>query len=211
MACEIKPYTLPEPAKFPEWQHLYEATRTLADGRTVKVKAGLHYMRGNARPYFSVTGDIYTARGAWDNGGQVSSETLEAFPELTRVQALHLSWSNGEPFHIDNGWYFISGYYGGLGEPYHGGNSKQQIRDAAGKFIDWREPTPDESLEMAARILRVKVNALKRTAARWQADGDGSRADIKARFLSWVDAQRARWQLEAQDGIDTLESLRGNA
>lgn len=75
---------------FPVWQHRYVAREN-----GVKVVAGLHYIEGNTRPYFSVT-------------GSATEEILAAFPRLAPVVALHLADDSGVPMHaIANALYHL--------------------------------------------------------------------------------------------------------
>lgn len=97
----------------------------------IVVKAQLYQLSGNNAPYFSVTADIYKSKAyvgarndrGWLAGGCLHKEILKFAPDLAPVVALHLADDNGAPMHAEaNGWYWISGALGGLGERYHGGN-----------------------------------------------------------------------------------------
>jgi hypothetical protein len=123
---------------FPEWQHRYISTRRADSvakrcGRRygyMRVEAGLHHLRGNPLPYFSVTAEIYYP-GHQNNPfacGCMDEDVLRLWPKLAPVVALHLCDSTGLPMHAEaNGWYQLAGYYEGAGERYHAGNSPRNF------------------------------------------------------------------------------------
>jgi hypothetical protein len=97
-------------AKFPEWQHKLEKTATLADGRRIAVEAGLRYLEGNDRPYFSVTCSGWDPghKGRSDFGGCCHDIILQAFPQLKPIVDLHLSDNLGVPMHaVANAEYWV--------------------------------------------------------------------------------------------------------
>lgn len=71
--------------------------------------------------YWSITGTYDRACGC------IHSEILQARPDLAPIVAIHLSDANtGQPMHAEaNGWYWIAGALGGLGERFHGANDSQ--------------------------------------------------------------------------------------
>ena len=97
---------------FPEWSHVFKATRTskrltkeYGPGAQISVKAGLHYIRGNSRPYFSVTAEITTnqsrRRNDCETCGCLHEYILRFWPALAPVVALHGSDDQGEPMHAN--------------------------------------------------------------------------------------------------------------
>lgn len=90
-----------------EWQHKVTLRKSLkcecGKPSTFTVVAGLHCIRGNKAPYFSVTGTIeHTDKRETDPfcvGGCMHETVLKHFPELAPVVALHLSDDKGEPMH----------------------------------------------------------------------------------------------------------------
>jgi hypothetical protein len=75
----------------------------------------LHKLAGNERPYFSVTGDLWTSERTYHSGndrnhlegGCIHERILAAWPELAPLVALHLSDDTGAPMHdVENGWYW---------------------------------------------------------------------------------------------------------
>src|SRR3990167_8710708 len=103
------------------------------------VRGGLHWIRGNKKPYFSLTCSYP------DGGGATHDLILKHFPQFADLAALHLADIDGVPHHaLANGFYLLAGAFPGpLGERYHAGNS-------------YRNPTPDECLSSFAKLWRVQ-------------------------------------------------------
>jgi len=218
-------------ADFPEWQHKYTATKPYAgDGygskAQIRVEAGLYYLQGNKRPYFSVTGEIFIpGRRDFEAGGCLHDEIVRHWPELAPVIALHLSDDQGDPMHAEaNGWCQLAGYYGGAGERYHAGNGKIQHWKPGGVFDGYRESTPEECLVSFAEHVRISVDEARQLAEQWRANLIPSRlvhpADIlpaviapedwrpvRAAFRAWLEAQRERYAAQVQAAIETLDRL----
>ena len=88
--------------------------RILVDGapHVLKVDAKLHQLNGNARPYFSLTGEVWDFRHREDPSmcGCIHDVILEHFPDLQIIADLHLSDEDGVPMHaVENGWYWYGG------------------------------------------------------------------------------------------------------
>lgn len=164
--------------------------------RVMVVNATLHYIRGNKLPYFSVTADVYSLRKVggrsyrrWESGGAQHELVLEHFPELAPLVALHLSDMDGVPMHaVGNGYYWLAGALGGLGEKYHGSNNgthtTAQCRDVAIKHFritpeefDWLANFARQETSKALRIALIEDVIANTLAARWKAEAD---AAIKA-------------------------------
>jgi hypothetical protein len=82
---------------------------TVTKGRlTFKVYGGLHYIRGNSAPYFSLT---CWGRDHGSEFGGASHETiLEHCPQFADLAALHMSDHNGIPtYAAENGFYHLGG------------------------------------------------------------------------------------------------------
>lgn len=180
------------------------------------VKGGLHYIRGNRAPYFSVTCDIYE-NGRDVGGGAAHELILREHPDLADIIALHLSDMDGAPGHdAPNAWYWLAGAYEHhMGEEYHGGNSKQNFpctppADKPWSNTEHRYPTLDESLAIFARHVRISIEEARTVrdlvgaelgpqqedagAPRWRkADFQRARAVLK----KWIEQQRPRWKAEA--------------
>lgn len=188
------------------WTHVYRSQRgcpTARYGRNaqIKVKAGLHKLDGNARPYFSVTGEIFVpGRRDCEACGCMHEVILKYWPELAPVVALHLSDDRGTPMHAEaNGWYWLAGYYGGADERYHGGNSKGHY---GGQY---REPTPSECLENFADHVRIPIEQAKECAIAWENYDDWKSS--RRWFGQWLAKQADRWQREANAACVLLDEL----
>lgn len=166
---------------------------------TITAKA--YHIGGNSHPHFSVTGDISTPaerrRGDGQAGGCLHDEALAVWPEIEPIIRLHLSNADdGAPIHAEsNGYYWLAGIVGGLGEKYHGGSGN------SGK-------SPAECLKILADHLRVPFNEADRIATAIAATfrDSGSEA-AKAAFAAYIDEQRPRWAQEAKDGLALIEKL----
>jgi hypothetical protein len=159
--------------------------------------------RGGCTPAFSVTGELWEPRiRAIATGhyvypkeptscGCLHDTILAEFPELAKVVSLHLSDAQGAPMHAEsNGFYWLAGAVGGLGEQYHGGNGT-------------RPHTRGECVEILAKHLRLSI-----TDARMLSEDIGlmhkvSPSVARKAFTMFVDGERRRWRMEA----DALREL----
>lgn len=170
----------------------------------IQAQGGLHHLRGNAHPYFSLTAtqDRAAGNGRWveDSGGTMHAEILRHWPELADLVALHLSDPQGVPMHAaENAFYWLAGAAGGWGAEYHGGSGTY------GK-------TPAQCLQLFADHVRVSMDEARAVleAIDHAADhlgpysrvwtGEGIKAR-KAALAAWCDAQRPRWAREAAECI----------
>lgn len=168
------------------------AQRSIPSGRkynlTMKVVGGLHYLKGNRLPYFSLTVDVH--RKGFPNqcqsGGCDHETILKYYPKYADLAALHLSDIDGVPMHAEaNGWYWMAGAASDhFGEKYHGGKDK----------------TPEQSLQVFANHARVSLGV----AAALLADLEGMDSWNEARrvFAIWIEAQKPRWAAEAKACIE---------
>lgn len=193
------------------------AVRTIPSGRnynlTFRVEGGLHYLRGNSKPYFTLT---YTShRKGFPNqcysGGAGHEEILKYYPRFADIAALHLSDIDGVPMHAEaNGWYQLAGALPDhAGQKYHAGNSEQHFPkvtiDPAKPWAttDYRKPTPEECLQMFADHVRIPVYEAQTVVDGVLAAGEGR--DWKAGrawFVQWIEEQKPRWAREAQACIE---------
>lgn len=70
--------------------------------RILKAVGGLHYIKSNVVPYFSLTCEEYVRRGeSWQEGvsGAAHDLLLRTWPELAPLVALHPSDIDGVPMH----------------------------------------------------------------------------------------------------------------
>jgi len=135
----------------------------------LRVNAAMSYHKGNAAPYFSITGDIdrhHSHGGPWSDygGGCVHDEIERQFPgRFSDLIAMHLSDINGTPMHFDgNGWYSLAGALDGCGETYHAGNSARNFPITPDPATPWRNtenrlPTPRECLQIFADHCRIPL------------------------------------------------------
>lgn len=195
------------------------AVKTLPPGdgyrvpRAFKVEGGLHYIRGNNAPYFSLT---YTAHhkdfpNQCYSGGAGHDEILKHFPRFADLAALHLCDIDGVPMHaVENGWYILAGALGGLGERYHAGNAQYHfpITPPTGKpwqTTEYRAPTADECLAMFARHCRIDIPEARRIrdTVKHAADlRDTAKIHPREILRQELNAMRPRWKAEADACIE---------
>lgn len=186
--------------------------------RGMIVKAELHYLSGNSRPYFSITSDSYSSEqtrsrdgwmkdvGGWDGGGCQHELILEHFPELWPLVEMHLSHDDASPMHaFANAWYwaggteynsefrkpddYVSRYHDHKNEPPHVGHLAKHLH------IDYPEAE--------AWIQRIR-DARRAPAIR---DGYGKPLDfVKAEFKKYVDSLQPQWQAMAETAFALLAS-----
>lgn len=202
------------------------ASKRLAPGggyrvpRVFRVEGGLHYIKGNSSPYFTLT---YTAHrvgfpNQCESGGAGDDEILKHFPRFADLAALHLCDINGSPMHaVENGWYWLAGALGGAGQQYHGGNSKQNFpvtppADKPWQDTEYRLPTPAECLAIFAKHCRCSIEEAQRIADRVRDVMAGMEANFQrmigsdkkprdaalAVLREEMDAMRPRWKAEAE-------------
>lgn len=160
---------------------------------------GLHYLRGNKAPYFSLT--LWAHRNGFPDqrqqGGAAHDTIRRLFgKKFDKLAALHLADISGEPMHaVANGAYWLAGYLGGFGQEYHGGNSKGQHGG------EYREPTRAECLGIFAGLWRVTIDEAREIAADCLAHGAPR---LKERLEAHAGTRRATWAREAQECRDAL-------
>lgn len=171
--------------------------------RTFRVQGGLHYIKSNGSPYFSLT---YTShRKGFPNqcwsGGAGHDKIEKHFPgRFTDLAALHLSDIDGAPMYGEaNAWYDLAGYFGGMGEQYHVGNSERHFpitppTDKPWKDTEYRKPTREECLAIFARHVRLPIEEARALADRLPPTPKEMRAALRQE----IDAMRPRWKQEAQ-------------
>lgn len=161
-------------------------TRPMPDG------SALHITAGFPRGYFSVTADWPSQLSV----GCLHDEVRQALPALAPVITLHLSDAQtGAPMYAEaNGWYWLAGALGGLGQQYHGSSHGSH--------------TEAQSLAIFAQHARIgldEAKALTGDMGRVCA-ADGPKVG-RSLFAMWVKAQAERWAAEAAAGRATLQAL----
>lgn len=195
---------------------LRSACETTSSGTPTMVYAygGVHYIRGNHAPYFSLT------FGAVDRGGCCDEEILQRWPELAPLATLHLSDWYGVPMHAEaNGFYQLAGYAGGLGERFHAGNADDYGRHEPETNQDRRE----RCLWQWASHMRLRRDVARTCADAMIEEGKdmarrtgyevapgvfhAEKAEgmaVRKLHAAFVDAQRERWQQEADACVAAL-------
>ncbi len=162
----------------PEWQHVAQLARTLKPAQArrygfdrITVKAGLHYIKGNSVPYFSITATIYEGRRDV-GGGMMQDEIAQFFPELDEVLPLHLSDNNGIPMHCAaNGLYHL-----GFGE-----YSKLDLEVAAHHFrisVDDARRLRESIMSGSGHDPDAYANALAEMLPRWKQEAERAIAKL---------------------------------
>lgn len=176
---------------------------------------GLHYMKGNDAPYFSLTAASWRReRGRWEEDafGCCHDMLTGRWPELQPLADLHLSDCYGVPMYAEaNGWYWLAGYGGGLGERWHGGN-----RDGS--------TSREDCLSIWCNHVRVPLAFGRLLADAWIHQGtERAREDayvigdgvihvnkavglaVRRIHAGWIADQHERWQKEADECVRLLD------
>ncbi len=181
-------------------------TRCYREGKItmkMQVKGGLHYIKGNSSPYFSLT---YWAHrkghpNQCESGGAGHEHILRFYPEFADLAALHLSDINGVPTHAEaNGWYNLAGYFGGAGERFHVGNSERHFpiappADKPWQTTEYRKPTQEECLQLWANYMRIDLETAQHAAETIKAKWNWP--DMREAHKQFTVAQAERWRAEA--------------
>jgi len=84
-----------------------------SDGERIRATYGFHYLRGDGRPYFSITAEIVDKRGRDIGGGCCHEDIARVFPELADLIPWHLSDDDARPMHdVANGQYWLEFHHG---------------------------------------------------------------------------------------------------
>jgi hypothetical protein len=191
------------------------ATYGYLSGKTVivgKVYGGLHFLKGNKMPYFSLTYWEH-AKGrpnSEEAGGADHEHILRFHPQFADLADMHLSDMDGVPMHAEgNGWYNLAAALGGMGECYHAGNSKRHFPlpsdridpVAPWRTTEYRRPTTEECVDLFAKYVRVSEEEARdimarvtfAKAARHEDGGPGARDE----WRKIVEELRPRWKAQA--------------
>jgi hypothetical protein len=150
--------------------------------RRIYAKGGLHYLKGNSAPYFSLTGETYikTGNGRWrdDSCGSIHDELHKFFPQLDDLAALHLSDIDGVPMHaLENGFYHLGGTHW----------QTPNFKHAAEHF----RITEDEALALTRDLFGPGFSENGGFLSKGYAN------EAKLRLGAWIDTQLPRWKAEA--------------
>lgn len=163
---------------YPEYQYKVTKNGKTKDGDKIQVNAYLHYLEGNDKPYFSVTGN------SKDSGGCMHEEILKAFPEMAPIIDLHLSNMDGVPSHgFANGLYWL----------------KENEIDALASHL---RITKEKALQMRNDYLVVV--AIAKTD---DSDDETKNGQLEGKvfFTDYFEAQIPRFNKEAEDAIELLK------
>jgi hypothetical protein len=158
---------------------------------TLKVEGGLHYIRGNHAPYFSLT---------CENGAD-HQRILKAFPEFADIAALHLADIDGVPSHAaSNAFYHMGGYTGFRPHPtgkYNDGSTIWSGGSIGQYGANWKH---------AANLLRITEDEAHKLAndtfGIYFSETGGfltptAEKQALVRLTSWCEEQKPRWKAEA--------------
>jgi hypothetical protein len=146
------------------------------------VTLALTKLSGNKFAYFSATAELRHPRtGRIESCGAMHDAILAKFPEVADFVALHLADENGEPMYaVENGYYWLAGALGGLGEKYTGLNGSP-------------EKSVEECLAIFASHVRISVEQADDLIATFK----GGQGKVREQFAAWCITQRPRWRAEA--------------
>lgn len=198
-----------------------ELRRHVSESRKLIAYGGLHHIKGNRAPYFSLTGAEYekTRHGiGWQeaSGGCIHDALLEQWPDLAPLAALHLSDIDGTPMHAAaNGLYWLAGMFpDGLGESYHGGNADSYGRESAKPISSQGESlvrgvnkgkgsryTAQECRDIAEKHFRCAIPQTLLDELATAGIFTGLREKRAAIVKAFCETQKARWKQEADSAI----------
>lgn len=174
----------------------------------VVAKGGVHMIRGNSKPYFSLTCDIY--EGGRDVGGGAAHDLIvKLFPHLKPLADLHLSGIDGVPMYAaENGLYYVQHLIPGcMG---HGLTDSSFAEPGYGK-----KRSDDECIQIMADHFRISLDEANHLMALLVGCANsvshykrvyegGAKPVVKAAMACWVESQKPRWKAEADKAIADL-------
>lgn len=178
------------------------------NGRLVNAVGGLHYLRGNSKPHFSLTIASWV-RGREDMFGCAHDEILKIWPSLKPLADLHLSDIDGVPMHAaENGLYYVqhlipgcSGY-GPLASSFADPGYGQKRSDE--ECIQIMADHFRISLDEANHLLAMLVGCANSVSHYSRVYEGGAKPVVKAAMACWVESQKPRWKAEADKAIADL-------
>lgn len=186
-------------------------------GETVPMIARVHgylHILGEQEPYFSLTYWAHRVGFPFhrQQGGAGHDTIRKLFGDrFDDLAALHLCKADGTPsYAAENGAYKLFGYFGGMGQRYHYGNSDYHFplkpRDIdpekPWRTTEYRKPTRLECLDAFARMWRITTDEARTIATdcRSRAGDNGER--FKARLAEHAATMAARWKADADAAIE---------
>jgi len=184
---------------------------------------------GEQDPYFAVTGDIYhkSTRTRTCGGtracGCLHDEAAQTWKAILPIIRLHLCSSiTGEPSSAEaNGYYWLAGAAGGLGEQYHGGSGSdgksqaeclrilsEHLRISLDDAVKITNTVSDAYSKFITEYQDPPIEATLNPLNPWERDKlKGATITAKNVFHDFVQSQRARWEKEAQNGLALIRKL----
>ena len=152
------------------------------------IYAGLHYIRGNPAPFFSLT-----AESEEYGYGMLHDLILEHCPELAPLADLHLSDINGVPMHaVENGWYWLKGAAGDQGSFF-----SESINS---------EEEPEKCMQMLAKHLRISnAEAQKLIQETTRSVKRVGNITAKQEFACYIEHLKPHWKEEADEAIERFD------
>jgi len=155
---------------------------------SMRVYFGLHYIRGNRAPYFSVTADG-KENGRESFGGACHDIIAERLPDLADVIALHLSDIDGAPMYAEeNGWHWLA-KAAGIPQRWEPDQNQGECRRIFAKHCRITEAEADAIIAAVTKPEPVP----------WAVDPHAVRRDAWREICAGM---RPRWKAEADAVID---------
>ncbi len=193
----------------------------------LRIVGGLWYHQDNRKPHFSLTMERGPKGGTANSFGCDHDLILKYYPKFADLAALHGSDIDGAPMYAaENGWCSLAGALPNqAGAKYTAATSRRHYPKPEGAprcgsrdNTDYRNPTPDECLEIFARHARVTVDTARELRGKlvtiWTDTREASEFDNRnvefmhwtaaswsqasTYFNSWIEDQRPRWKQEAE-------------
>lgn len=182
------------------------------DGTPGTIEAKIEHIGGNRSAHFSLTAWFCGKnKDGYKNefGGCCHDEILAVRPDLKPIADLHLAdYPSGAPMYaVENGYYWLAGAVGGLGERYHGANGSpartaEQCLDIVGRHF---RISKEEAEELAECVRKAYDEELGASASKTP-EKDAKEAAM-AILSSFVGVRGIRWEEEAKAGRELIESL----
>lgn len=147
-----------------------------SDEITRTIYGGLHYIKGNKMPYFTITNE----------NGSDNKTIAKWFSEFQDLIDLHNSYINGEPpYAYEDGYFWISSIVdGNFGERW--------IED---------QYNINKMIQILADHLRIPTGMAAVIVSKVEREYIPGKDNHKKRFMEIVDSMRPRWKREANDCI----------
>lgn len=163
-------------------------SQTLEDGTVIKAYAGLRFIDGQSSAFFSLAYSRVPVVGL-PSFGTAKTDGLEDWPEFDDIAALTTSTINGEPIDAEDTAWRLLGMEAGQGFD-------------AEALCGHLRISLTEALELRRAII-AEIEAGETKAVGLPESEDNAAFFGRALLEAWIEAQKPRWQAEAQSAIDT--------